>query len=85
MRRLFALVPALGILALGVDTTRALVLSQVVLSFGIPFALWPLVLLTRDRSVMGALVNGRVTTALAGIIAAAVTALNITLIVLLVL
>jgi manganese transport protein len=80
VRRLLALVPALGILALGVETTQALVLSQVVLSFGIPFALWPLVLLTRDRTVMGQLVNGRATTGLAVLIAGAVTALNVTLI-----
>lgn len=83
VRRLVALVPALGILALGVDTTQALVLSQVVLSFGIPFALWPLVLLTRDRILMGDLVNGRATTGAAMLVAGAVTALNITLIVLL--
>ena len=62
VRRLVALVPALVILALGVDTTQALVLSQVVLSFGIPFALWPLVRLTRDRTLMGDLANGRTTT-----------------------
>lgn len=82
VRRLVALVPALGILALGVDTTQALVLSQVVLSFGIPFALWPLVALTKDRAVMGDLVNARATTALATLVAAAVTALNVTLILL---
>jgi manganese transport protein len=85
VRRLLALVPALGILALGVETTEALVLSQVVLSFGIPFALWPLVLLTRDRTVMGQFVNRRATTGVAVLIAAAVTVLNVTLIALLVL
>jgi manganese transport protein len=84
VRRMVALAPALAILALGVDTTEALVLSQVVLSFGIPFALWPLVQLTRDRRLMGDLTNTRVTTALAGLVAAAVTALNVVLIVLLV-
>ncbi len=83
VRRLIALVPALGILALGVDTTQALVLSQVVLSFGIPFALWPLVRLTRDRILMGDLVNTRTTTAAAALVAAAITGLNIVLIVLL--
>lgn len=84
VRRLVALVPALGILALGVDTTQALVLSQVVLSFGIPFALWPLVRLTRDRTLMGDLVNARATTTTATLVAAAITALNIVLILLLV-
>ena len=65
VRRLVTLAPALVIIASGVDVTRALVLSQVVLSFGIPFALVPLVLLTRRRDVMGSLVNRRVTTVVA--------------------
>ena len=51
--------PALILIAFGVNATSALVLSQVVLSFGIPFALIPLVLFTRDRSLMGELVNRR--------------------------
>ena len=59
VRRLVTMTPALVVLALGLDPTRSLVLSQVVLSFGIPFALVPLVLLTRRRDVMGALVNRR--------------------------
>ena len=53
LRRLVTLVPALAILAIGIDPTRALVFSQVVLSFGIPFALIPLVRLTSDTTVMG--------------------------------
>jgi manganese transport protein len=69
--------PALIILALGLDPTRSLVMSQVVLSFGIPFALVPLVLLTRRRDVMGALVNRRLTTVVAGVVAAMIIALNI--------
>lgn len=68
--------PALVVLALGVDPTQALVLSQVVLSFGIPFALVPLVLLTRRADVMGELVNRSVTTGAAWIVAALVIALN---------
>jgi manganese transport protein len=52
-RRLVTLVPAIAILALGVDPTWALILSQVVLSFGIPFALVPLVALTARRDVLG--------------------------------
>ncbi len=74
-RRLLTLVPALVVLALGVDPTQALVLSQVVLSFGIPFALAPLVRFTAQRSIMGPLVNHRVTT----VVAAGVTALVISL------
>jgi manganese transport protein len=62
VRRLVTIVPALGILALGLEPTRALVLSQVTLSIGIPFALWPLVFFTRDASLMGELVNRRITT-----------------------
>ena len=59
LRRAITMAPALVIIAIGVDPTRALVLSQVVLSFGIPFALVPLVWFCRDRSLMGALVNRR--------------------------
>ena len=65
------------VLAAGVDPTRALVLSQVVLSFGIPFALVPLVLLTRRADVMGPLVNKPVTTAAASVVAGVVIALNL--------
>jgi manganese transport protein len=76
-RRLVTMAPALVVLALGLDPTRALVLSQVVLSFGIPFALVPLVLLTSRREVMGAFVNHKATTALASIVAALIIALNL--------
>ena len=55
-------------------------ISQVVLSFGIPFALIPLVLLTRRRDVMGALVNRRLTTLVAAVVAAVICCLNVTLI-----
>ena len=68
--------PALVVLGIGVDPSRALVLSQVVLSFGIPFALVPLVLLTRRRDIMGALVNRPLTTAVASTVAAMIIALN---------
>ena len=57
LRRLVTMLPALVVLGVGLDPSRSLVISQVVLSFGIPFALVPLVLLTRRRDVMGALVN----------------------------
>lgn len=79
-RRLITLVPAIGVVAIGVDPTRALVLSQVVLSFGIPFALWPLVLLTRRVDVMGGFVNRRRTTAAAVVTATVISALNAVLV-----
>jgi len=77
LRRFVTMVPALVIIAIGVDPSRALVLSQVVLSFGIPFALIPLVLFCRDRSLMGDLVNRRSTTIAAWIVAAAIISLNV--------
>ena len=76
IRRLVTMTPALIVLGLELDPTRALVISQVVLSFGIPFALVPLVLLTRRRSVMGGLVNRRVTTGAAVVVAGLIIALN---------
>jgi manganese transport protein len=76
-RRALTMIPALIVLAVGVSPTRALVLSQVVLSFGIPFALVPLVLLTSRRDVMGAHVNRRLTTVVAVAIAALIGALNV--------
>jgi manganese transport protein len=75
-RRLITMVPALTVLALGVSPTDALVLSQVVLSFGIPFALIPLVLLTSRRDIMGVHVNRPLTTRVAWAMAAVITALN---------
>ncbi len=79
-RRLLTLVPAVALLAAGVNPTWALVLSQVVLSFGIPFALIPLVRLTSRRSLMGGNANRRVTTVFAWVIAGAVIALNLALV-----
>ncbi|QEC48164.1 divalent metal cation transporter [Baekduia soli] len=76
-RRAVTMTPALIVLALGLDPTRSLVISQVVLSFGIPFALVPLVLLTRRRDVMGALVNRRLTTLSASAVAVVIIALNL--------
>lgn len=83
LRRAVTIAPALLLLALGVDPTLALVLSQVVLSFGIPFALIPLVRLTADRGLMGTAVNRRLTTGLAVVAAGLLVALNVTLLVLL--
>jgi len=80
LRRLITLIPALVILAIGTDPSRALVMSQVVLSFGIPFALVPLVRLTSDRALMGDDTNHRVTTAFGWIVAAVISLLNVVLI-----
>ena len=76
-RRLITMLPALVVLAIGVNATDALVISQVVLSFGIPFALVPLVLLTRREDVMGTLRNARATTLLASVVALLIIALNL--------
>jgi manganese transport protein len=77
LRRAITLAPALLVLAIGVNPTDALVGSQVVLSFGIPFALVPLVVIASKREVMGDLVNPRWLTAIAGAIAALIVALNV--------
>jgi manganese transport protein len=78
-RRAITMLPALAILAAGANPSSALVLSQVVLSFGIPFALVPLVILTSRRDVMGRHVNQRRTTITGGVCAGVITALNILL------
>jgi len=80
-RRAITAAPALIVALVGVDPTRALVLSQVVLSFGIPFALVPLVLFTSNRNVMGGLVNNRLTSVTAWGIAALISSLNVFLLV----
>jgi manganese transport protein len=80
LRRLLTMLPALAVLAVGVNPTNALVLSQVVLSFGIPFALVPLVVLTARRDVMGVHVNRPVTIAAAYGVAAVITVMNLVLI-----
>jgi len=77
LRRLVTMVPALVVAAIGLDPSRTLVISQVVLSFGIPFALVPLVYFTSRRELMGALVNHRATTAVATLVAALISALNV--------
>ena len=76
-RRAITLAPALVVLAVGLNPSNALIGSQVVLSFGIPFALVPLVIVARRRDIMGALVNPRWLTALAGSLAAMIIALNV--------
>ncbi len=75
-RRLVTMTPALIVLAIGLDPSRSLVISQVFLSFGIPFALVPLVLLTRRRDIMGSLVNRGITTVVASVVAGLIVALN---------
>jgi manganese transport protein len=79
-RRLVTMAPAIAILAIGLSPTDVLVLSQVVLAFGIPFALIPLVLLTSNRQVMGVHVNRRPTTVAACALAVLITAMNVFLI-----
>ncbi len=80
LRRLVTLIPALVILAIGLDPSRALVLSQVVLSFGIPFALIPLVRLTSNRGLMGEDTNHRLTTILGWTVTTLISLLNVVLI-----
>jgi len=80
IRRLVTMLPAIAVVAIGLDPTRTLVISQVVLSFGLPFALVPLVLFTRRRDLMGSLANARITTATAALITALIVALNVYLI-----
>ncbi|HMF91340.1 MAG TPA: Nramp family divalent metal transporter [Candidatus Angelobacter sp.] len=79
LRRLITIIPALLVIGLKLDTLKILILSQVVLSFALPFALVPLILLTRRESVMGDLVNNRRTNALAYVVAAVIIALNLLL------
>jgi manganese transport protein len=77
IRRALTMIPALIVLAAGVSATDALVVSQVVLSFGIPFALIPLVLVTSDRRVMGEHANGPALKVVAWTLAALISALNV--------
>jgi manganese transport protein len=77
LRRLITMLPALVVLAIGLNPSRSLVISQVVLSFGIPFALIPLLIHCRNRSIMGALVNRRLTTGIATVVVALIVSLNV--------
>jgi manganese transport protein len=79
VRRAVTLAPALIVIGSGTEPSRALVLSQVVLSFGIPFALIPLIMLTGKRELMGTLVNNRLTKVAAVVIAALIVVLNVVL------
>jgi manganese transport protein len=77
VRRIVTMAPAFVAIGIGVDPSRTLVISQVVLSFGIPFALVPLVLFTSRRSLMGVLVNHRTTVVAASVVAALIICLNV--------
>jgi manganese transport protein len=77
LRRMITMTPALAILAIGVNPSRSLVISQVVLSFGIPFALIPLLVFCRNRNIMGALTNYRLTTAVATVVVMLIVSLNV--------
>ena len=76
VRRLVTMVPSLVVIGMGLDPTRTLVVSQVVLSFGLPFAIVPLVVFTRRRDLMGELVNSAFTTTLGVVVAALIVVLN---------
>jgi manganese transport protein len=77
IRRLVTMTPSLVVIALGLDPTRTLVISQVILSFGLPFAIIPLLLFTNRRDVMGVLVNRRVTGIVFSVVTILIVALNL--------
>ncbi len=77
IRRLVTMVPSLIVIVIGLDPTRTLVISQVVLSLGLPFAVIPLIMFTHRRDVMGVLVNRRTTTVLLSVVAAVIVVLNL--------
>ncbi len=80
LRRIITIVPSLVVIMIGLDPTRTLVISQVVLSFGLPFAIIPLISFTKKKEIMGILVNKKITTFIVSIIAALIILLNIYLI-----
>jgi manganese transport protein len=80
VRRLVTMGPPLIVIMLGLNPTRTLVISQVLLSFGLPFAIIPLVMFTSNKQIMGSLVNHRLTTILASLAAAVIVVLNVFLI-----
>ncbi|MGI9047972.1 MAG: Nramp family divalent metal transporter, partial [Rubrobacteraceae bacterium] len=80
LRRTITMLPAFTVLAVGINPSRTLVISQVVLSFGIPFALIPLLMFCRNRDIMGNLVNHRITTVIATVVVALIVSLNVFLI-----
>ncbi|HEY5512543.1 MAG TPA: Nramp family divalent metal transporter [Geomonas sp.] len=80
LRRLVTMAPSLVVIGMGLDPTKTLVLSQVILSFGLPFAVIPLVMFTCRADIMGEMVNKRITTIAAGLVAAIIVVLNVYLI-----
>ncbi len=77
IRRVVTIIPSLAVIWLGLDPTRALVMSQVVLSFGLPFAIVPLLMFTRSKDIMGELANKRSTNFFASVFAVLILALNV--------
>ena len=77
IRRMVTMVPSLIVILVGLDPTRTLVISQVVLSFGLPFAIIPLIMYTKNKDLMGELANNRVTNILISLVAALIIALNL--------
>jgi manganese transport protein len=77
VRRLVTMLPTLVVIAIGFDPTRTLVISQVVLSFGLPFAVIPLVQFTRRKDIMGGMVNHPLTTLAATMASVLIIALNL--------
>jgi len=80
LRRLITLIPSMIVIAVGLDPTRTLVISQVILSFGLPFAIIPLIMFTKNKKYMGVLVNKKITNFIISIIAGLIIALNIYLV-----
>lgn len=77
VRRLVTMVPSMIVIAIGLDPSRTLVISQVLLSFGLPFAVIPLVIFTSSKKIMGALVNKKITTFLVSVVAGIIVVLNV--------
>jgi len=77
LRRAITIIPPLVIIAIGVNPTTALVMSQIILSFGIPFALIPLIIFTSNKNIMGDLVNHKLTSIVAWVIASIIIVLNL--------
>jgi len=80
LRRLITMAPSITVIAVGLDPTRTLVISQVILSFGLPFAIIPLLMFTRNKNIMGTLVNKKLTTFTVSMTAVLIISLNIYLI-----
>ncbi len=77
LRRLITMIPSLVVIFIGLDPTRTLVISQVILSFGLPMAIIPLVMFTGRKHLMGVLVNRPITKLLAAVVTAVIVALNL--------